>query len=269
MIKMKWLGLSICIILATAGFSEAKGWRGLIPLHSTRSDVEHLLGASREARGVAFTYETKNERVLVFYSEGKCDPNGWNVPRETVISITVTPYAKLMVEEIKLDKTKYERVLDYHMEGIVYYLSKESGVRISARMIQEGETVDSLTYEPAAEDYNLKCADSSVRLSCPTLSLFRKFDTYSDLNSKDERARLDNFAIYLQKDEPQFNAYIIVYAGQRTRLSAAQARAKRVKDYLVKVRGIEAARIVVLNCGRRDQFGVELYALPSSTSQPY
>lgn len=37
--------------------------------------------------------------------------------------------------------------------------------------------------------------------------------------------------------------YIIVYAGLGMSLSKARARAKRAKNYLINVRGIEAARI--------------------------
>ena len=82
------------------------------------------------------------------------------------------------------------------------------------------------------------------------------------------KARLDNFAIYLQKDEPAFKGYIIVYAGQRARSGTAQVRAKRARDYLIKVHGIEAARIVTIDGECREKFAVEFYALPGSVSPP-
>lgn len=274
MSKIKWIIPCVFTVLAVVGLSQAKGWRGLIPLHSTRADVERLLGAPRESRGVASTYDTQNERVLVFYSAGRCKEGAsddWNVPRDTVVSITVHPNAKQLVDDLKLDKMKYERVGDYHVQSVVYYFSKEDGVRVSARVLEkEGEDVDSITYEPTSEDSYLRCSATSVQQTGANEKeyLIRKFDEYSDLSSEDEKARLDNFAIYLQKDEPTFKGYIIVYAGQRTRSGEAQARAKRAKDYLVKVRGIEAARIVTIDGGCRNRLEVELYALPSSMSPP-
>ena len=78
-----------------------------------------------------------------------------------MVSITVHPNAKLLVADLKLDKMKYERVADYHVQGAVYYFSKENGVRISARLFEkEGEAVDSLTYEPTAEDsyFEMHCS---------------------------------------------------------------------------------------------------------------
>lgn len=149
------LPLICTVLLAEVGVSQAKGWRGLVPLHSTRADVERLLGAPRESRGVASTYDTKDERVLVFYATGQCKEGSddWKVPRDTVVSITVHPNAKLLVDELKLEKMKYERVVDYHVQGLVHYFSKEDGVRVSARVLgEEGEDVDSITYEPTSED---------------------------------------------------------------------------------------------------------------------
>jgi hypothetical protein len=263
----------MCTTLNVVGLTQAKGWRGLVPLHSTRADVERLLGTPKESRGVASTYDTNNERVRAFYSGGKCNEvtsNGWNVPRDTLLSFTVQPNATLLVEDLKLDK-KYERVVDYHVHGVVYYFNKEDGVRISARMLKEaGEDVDSITYEPTAEDSNLKCAPSSEQRKdgIEKEYFIRKFDNYTDLSPEEEKARLDNFAIYLQKDEPQFKGYIVVYAGEGARSGDAKAHAKWAKGHLIKVRKITATRIITIDGGCRDRLEVELYALPSSMSPP-
>jgi len=244
-----------------------------VPLHSTRLDVERLLGNPKKSRGVSSTYDTKNERVVVFYSAGKCGEgtsNDWNVPRDTLLSITVHPNAKLLVDDLKLDKTKYERVVDYHVQGVVYYFNKDDGVRISARILEKaGEDVDSITYEPAAGESYLRCAPSSTQTSVDEKEYFiPKFDEYSDLSLEDEKARLDNFAIYLQKDDPQFKGYIIVYAGPGARPKTATAHAKWAKDYLVKLRSIAEKRIITIDGGCRDRLEVELYALPRTMSPP-
>lgn len=260
-------------MLAIFGTSHAKGWRGLVPLQSSRSDVERLLGSPKKSRGVASTYETRNERVLVYYSSGNCqngESNGWNVPREVVISITVHPSAKLLVKDLKLDKLKYERLADDHVQGVVYYFSKEDGVRISARVLDEGEDVDSITFDPALNDLHLKCLASSVPQGTATEPeyLIQKFDEYSNISFHDERARLDNLAIHLQREAAELKAYIIVYGGGSRTSRSAQARAKRAKNYLVKARNINPARIITVEGGCSDNFLVELYALPVSVPAP-
>lgn len=266
--------MTLCTTLLLLGFPQEKGWRGITPLHSTRKDVETLLGSPKESRGVASTYEPSDGRVRVFYSSGHCKTgaaNDWNVPPDTVVSLTVHPNTKLLVADLKLDKSKYDRVLDYHLQSVVYYFNKEEGVRISARMLGgEGEEVQNITYEPAAKDYYLRCPNASKQLPDANEQGYPglRFDEYSDLSFEDEKARLDNLAIYLQKSEPDFKGYIIVYGGQNTCSGEAQARAKRARDYLVKVRGIEAARIVTIDGGCRDRLEVELYAVPKSMSPP-
>jgi hypothetical protein len=109
---------------------------------------------------VAFTYDTTKERVLIFYSAGPCKKGvseEWNVPPDTVISITVHPNERVLVDSLTFDKTKYVRERDPHADLVVYYVNSEEGVRISARTLKEGEAVDSITYEPGAKDGHLRC----------------------------------------------------------------------------------------------------------------
>ena len=57
-------------------------WRGIVPLHSTRVDVEKLLGKPISSRGATFVYDTNEQRINILYSSGKCVLSGsekWNV----------------------------------------------------------------------------------------------------------------------------------------------------------------------------------------------
>jgi hypothetical protein len=156
----------ICALFLAAGFLHAGEWRGITPLHSTRADVERLLGRPAKSSGVAFTYDTRGERVRVFYSAGLCkegSPQGYNVPQGTVLSFIVYPNTKLLVSDLKLDMSKYKREHDPHVDGIVYYFNREEGVRLEARTLAEGgEDVESITYEPAAADNHLRCDSTSA-----------------------------------------------------------------------------------------------------------
>ena len=131
---------------------------------------------------------------------------------------------------------------------------------MSLRTAPNGEVI-SIQYFPQTKDNHLRCS------TAPQGGEARKFDEYSNLPFSDEKARLANFALHL-RDEPDFKGYIIVYAGKNTRSGEPEARAKRAKNYLVRVRGIEATRIVTIDGGCRDRLEVELYALPNSMSPP-
>src|SRR5882672_1687920 len=96
-----------------------------------------------------------------------------------------------------------------------------------------------------------------VRGSAPATPI-SKFDEFGDIRCEDEYARLDNFAIQLQH-EPQAKGVIIFYGGKtfRGRLpkrGEAEARAARLKPYLVRRRGIPASQVIVINGGYEEEW---------------
>src|SRR5882724_2845447 len=104
-----------------------------------------------------------------------------------------------------------------------------------------------------------------VKASGP-VSPISKFDEFGDIKCEDEYARLDNFAIQLQH-EPQAKGVIIFYGGKtfRGRLpkrGEAEARAARLKPYLVRRRGIPASQIIVINGGYAEEWIAQLWIVP-------
>ena len=103
-------------------------------------------------------------------------------------------------------------------------------------------------------------------------SPIRKFDEFGDIKCEDEMARLDNFAIQLQH-EPQARGVIIFYGGKmfRGRLpkrGEAEARAARLKPYLVRRRGIPTNQVMVINGGYAEEWRAELWIIPPGASLP-
>ena len=243
-------------------FSHAEGWGGIVPLHSTRVDVERLIGSPMMPNGI--TYDLKNERVNVVYSDGGCakgQPSEWNVPLDTVIGITVYPQTKLMLSDLRIDLNRFEKFINPHNPDSVSYNNEEAGISIGTR--SNGEVIV-VQYLPAAKDNYLRCPNSSAQQSGGDA---RKFDEYSTIPFSDEKARLDNLAIYLKR-EPKLIGYIITYAGQQARADEAEARADRAKSYLVNERGIKSEHVVTIDGGYREKPMVELYLLPRDVSPP-
>src|SRR6266850_6493366 len=101
----------ICLI-GLLCIPQNNSWHGIVPLHSTRKEVEKILGPSfPESKGNdAIYYYTENERVFVLYSNGPCDvqpSNGWDVPHDTVIQVSVDPKFKPKFAELNLDKKRF------------------------------------------------------------------------------------------------------------------------------------------------------------------
>lgn len=210
------------------------------------------------------TYDLKSERVTIGYSDGACakgQPSEWNVPLDTVITVTVYPQTKVMLSDLRRDLERFEKYVNRNDPEFISYKNDEEGIAISARTTGE---VIVVRYFPAAKDREMRCANwSPNRLSMSEMQYY-KFDQYSKLSFSDEKRRLNNFATHLQGTKPGFKGYIIVYTGPRARSVEAKARAERAKAHLVQARGIDASRIVAIDGGCRAQLEVELYAVPTS-----
>ena len=132
--------------------------------------------------------------------------------------------------------------------------------------------------------YSLECPiTTTTAISKTTFGVSHfKFDEYGDICSGDEKARLDNLAIELQNNL-EFQVYVIFYGGRcysscgydyprhrprRPRKGEAEARAARIKPYLVNTRGLDPERIFVINGGHRESWTAELWLVPKGAKPP-
>jgi hypothetical protein len=155
--KTAKLLLSVCTLMAAAFTSQAKGWRGIVPLHSTRADVERLLGKPNDRYG---RYDFQDEKAIVSYQGLSCS-NGaqWDVPPDTVISIGVYPKKALRLADLKLDPRKYKRVGDSYSQGRTIYWNEEEGIEY--HVVEEAGRGDGkvmeIYYNPAASEAHHLC----------------------------------------------------------------------------------------------------------------
>lgn len=156
--RRKAIVVSLIVLLTQAAYSQAKEWEGIVPLHSTRADVERLLGTPTIDRSDTTIYEFKTKRVYFDYSKDSCasDPNGWKVPRDTVIRIWVeTKGNQLRFSDLKLDMAKFKKNQDDHVLYIFHYLDETEGVRYEVD--ESSGLVTLIDYFPAAKDQVLRC----------------------------------------------------------------------------------------------------------------
>lgn len=244
------IAISVCCFLVAQGFLE-QGWRGIVPLHSTREDVERLIGPPM-ANGI--TYDLKNERVTVDYLDGSCEHGAeWNVLPGRVINIRAYLKTKVMLSDLPLDLNRFEKFDNTRNRDSISYVSKERGISVSTNSKDE---VFLMEYFPKASEIHLRCPTIPRTLNNEELQYY-KFDEYSNLSLNDENARLDNFAIRLQ-NKPKSKAYILGYGGE----PAVSGRTKRAKDYLMKKWQITSDRIETRIGGSAKKVSFELYLVP-------
>jgi hypothetical protein len=136
--------------------SQGSGWRGIVPLHSTRNEVDKLLGPPSEIRSSSAVYHTNNETVTMFYSNGApcgTKSSSWRVQRDTVIAIDVTPRRSLPLTQFHLDEAKYRKKSGGDRPEDIYYVNEEKG---EVLRVFKGEVLD-LHYGPTSRDTHLQC----------------------------------------------------------------------------------------------------------------
>jgi hypothetical protein len=95
----------------------------------------------------------------------------------------------------------------------------------------------------------------------------RKFEEYGNIRSSIEKPKLDNFALQLQND-PSAQGYIVVYSGRTKYERGGVIRARQIKQYLIRTRKIDRARIIILDGPPRKRLTVELWIVPSYAAPP-
>lgn len=258
------LFVSIGTLIVVVPVSYSKEWRGIVPLHSTRQDVIRILGPAENSGDL---YNLSEAVVLISYSAGTCEQGGtWNVPRDTVQTISISPRKVIRIAELQLNLSDYEIIDDRHLPGIHYYNNAKEGVHITT----DGNIVRNILYLPGANDSHLRCKTVTVGLVATdgrTIESHNLFDSYGKLAFSKEKQHLDLFGRRLQ-DLVGARGYIVVYSGRGTSGRRALARANRALTYLRRNYQLKDKTIEIVNGDRRKEFTIELYFVPRTDQKP-
>ncbi len=113
------------------------------------------------------------------------------------------------------------------------------------------------------------CMAQTPDASSPADTQARQLDRFGPIPYCDHTARLDNFAVELQKN-PAVRGYIVAYGGRIDAPAVVRSWLAREIDYLVNMRGVDAARFVAVEGGLRDrdELEVELWIVPEGADAP-
>jgi hypothetical protein len=155
--KMRYIKMALALtflVLIFSSSSQAKEWRGIVPMHSTCEDIKRILGITKCQTSF---YDLKDERVFIKFLERTCDenpPGKWNVPIGTVMEITVFPKVKPKLADIHLDLSKFTRERDPEKIDFFIYWNAEEGFHFIVR--PDGEADDFSYFGTPKDDY-LRC----------------------------------------------------------------------------------------------------------------
>lgn len=147
----------LSVLLFTSMVAPHRGWRGIVPLHSTCEDVKKALKVDKCSLPMS-EYNLPDFRVVVFFSEDdRCkDARGWRVPRGTVTSLVVSPAKEMCPSELGVNISSYKKLPDRDVVGMEGYDNDKEGITVN---LFNGFVQDIIFYPPTAEE-SLRCKRS-------------------------------------------------------------------------------------------------------------
>jgi hypothetical protein len=256
----------ISLVLASACYGQA--WKKIIPLRSTRGDVERAMGPPTESNGT--TYDLKNERVMVFYTGGSCKPGwpyGWNVGPNVVTKIAIYPKIKLTLTELGIDVTGYQKTQNIRLGG-VDYTSKDTGISIG---LKDNGQVDVIQVEPGLKDNALLCPDAAARqgeIERGESAYIAPVVHFSQITRQEEETRIDFFVDQVKTYPTSSKIYVFAYAGPKECDDEVRSRLARIRNRIASQLRVSPDLITTTNGGRKSATWTELYVVRSDEPRP-
>ena len=156
-------GLLLVLTFVTPN-SSSKTWLGIVPLRSTRADIEKLWGKPRTppANGM-HAYELNENRSIYFTEEGKiyvlyarftnCHSG---VSPDAVLWVSVEPKNKTLLRDLKIEESKFVTYDPAYPPGIGYTAFEDAAEGYTI-LTYEG-VVEQIYYQPTSADRKL-CPD--------------------------------------------------------------------------------------------------------------
>lgn len=125
--------LLLALPLIISARANAEPWKGIVPLKSTRSDVERLLGKPLPGPVQSYViYQRESEEVRVRYADKSlctrttdCE---CNVPDDTVLKVVVRVKSKTSFSSLNLDLSKFHPIVNPENSNNVAYSNSDAGI---------------------------------------------------------------------------------------------------------------------------------------------
>lgn len=270
----KFLLFTIIFLFTTpiVTYGQSNSWNGITPLYSTRADVEEQLGKPKECNVLGWCeYKTNNEKVAFSYIEFRCE-DGWNVPKDTVISIRTFPYSLLnrSFEELNLERIRFT----YSVDDAFYGTWTDGKNGISYYFSNVDKELIFIQYFPQKSDNNLRCNGfppfspegfyfpaETIRFYNPSIN--KRENLYRQI------ASLDNLYQALKSSGTNvYKAYVLVYFDNKLPFKEYKARLSSLKNFVFEKRKYSREDLIFIEGGLKEESQMELYLLPKDYKPP-
>jgi len=151
--KLVWkIGVIALLIAITACDAYSKSWRGIVPFHSTRADIDRILGKTpcQDENGIG--YSSGNEDVYFVLAPVDVPTSCGSVTAGTVLRIEITTKKQLRISDLGLEE---KRLIELSTSSLPSdtkaYIDAEEGVVVRT---QSG-LAEAIFYVPGTRDRGL------------------------------------------------------------------------------------------------------------------
>jgi hypothetical protein len=133
------------------------GWRSIVPLETSRLQVEKILSSPIEPCGSQCSYKSGDDRIFIRYSGEPCSQDyPWRIPVETVVEMSLYQAKAPKVSELRLDRRKFKKTNDPELQ--VYYWYEDEAQGISYSVSKNGRVTGTHWIGSANDDRKLRCS---------------------------------------------------------------------------------------------------------------
>lgn len=268
------LTIFVSVLFVQAVNAQVNGLDVIVPLKSTRSDVERMLGVGK--KGIYYgevDYEKDKKRFTVTYSQKHCD-RGWDVPKDTVISIASWPpdsQANKSAEELKLGKDKFFISGDDAfygtwtdpVAGVQYYF-----MNMSQQLLR-------VTHIPLRSDNDKRCDGFPPYVPEAQYYAYGSSPFFNPKEGKDGgmdwlvAGNLVNVAYQATQSKGNYIPYAVVYFDDKLSYRANRKRLAQFRLYAGRITSrMKYESVRIIEGGMNPTNEVEFYVLPKDWKPP-
>jgi hypothetical protein len=162
--------------------AEAKSWRGIVPMHTTRGKVIEMFGIGSNQKDPGSRFDLPGEEVSIIYSTKDFYPSRLyecikQLPLDVVLQINVVPHPQPTFASLGFTEAAFRKVVanQEHPLRSNGFIDDQEGLVVSVK-----ETVEQVTYVPTKAD-RARCPEYYANLEsriyeifcilCPTISV--------------------------------------------------------------------------------------------------
>lgn len=151
-------------IFANTNYCQIQDWLKLVPLKSSRAEVEKLIGKPKRYFKSYGFYSTSVGEFLVWYSLGGCrkkvEGRQWNIPAQRLTAVILSTNNALPLESYISNKNEYRKmkVDGSAMDRRTFYISPDESITYTTLMNGDNtEFVESIELQPSKDKNYLLC----------------------------------------------------------------------------------------------------------------